>query len=101
MVRPLKNTLEQFIQMCVSAYRAKKPEAAQLFEAARKMAGDPNALPEYQMLGKVLQKIMLGEKNPDLSGLPEELAQVVREALGDSSSSSPSTSSGQASHETP
>jgi len=72
---------EQFIQMCVSAAREKRTEAPQLFEAAGKLAGDSNAPPEYQALGKVLQKIMLGDKAPDLSGLPEELAEALRKAL--------------------
>ena len=74
-------TAEQFIQVCVTTSREKKPEAAQLFEAAGKLAGDPNAPPEYRALGKVLQKVLMGDQHPDLSGLPEELARLVREAL--------------------
>ncbi|GAB1470001.1 hypothetical protein MASR2M66_08780 [Chloroflexota bacterium] len=44
-------------------------------------AVDPNAPPHFQALGAVLQRYMSGIKELDLSGLPAEIAQVVKEAL--------------------
>ncbi len=55
---------------------------AQLFEAMRGMAGDPDAPPEMRALGDVLLRILIGERNPNLDGLPPELASAVRGMLG-------------------
>jgi len=75
-------SVEQFIQQVITAARQKKPEEAeQFFNAASKMAADPNAPPEVRVLGKVLRAILAGEKSPDLSALPPELAALVRKAL--------------------
>jgi len=74
-------SVEQFIQEAVSAARQKKPVAEQFFNACGKMARDPNAPPEIRALGAVLQHILAGEKAPDLSALPPELAALVRKAL--------------------
>ena len=45
------------------------------------MAGDFNAPEELRALGKVLQRIMIGDTKVDLSSLPPELADQVRKAL--------------------
>ena len=74
-------TTEQFIEMCLTAAREKRPEAAELFDAATKMAADPNAPPEAQALGKALQQIMTGSKIPDLTSLPPEWAELIRKGL--------------------
>ena len=42
------------------------------------MVADPGAPPEIRALG---HEYMSGIPSPDLSGLPEELVQVVRRAL--------------------
>jgi tetratricopeptide (TPR) repeat protein len=73
--------VEAFVMGVVRAHREKRPEAPQLFEAVSKMAVDPNAPPERRELGRVLQQYMSGIKNPDLSRLPKELAEVVEKAL--------------------
>jgi hypothetical protein len=39
---------------------------------------DANAPKELQKLGRVLQRIMLGDKNVDLSGLREEWREVIQ-----------------------
>jgi hypothetical protein len=74
--------VRQFVQVVISAAKEKSADAEKYFENVSKMASDPNAPPEFQELGKVLRDYMAGVKNPDLSKLPEELAQVVREAIG-------------------
>lgn len=61
--------------------REKSPEASKLFESVSKMAVDPKAPSHYQELGRVLQKFMSGVKNPDLSSLPKEFAEIVQKAL--------------------
>jgi hypothetical protein len=42
------------------------------------MAADSSAPKEVQELGKVLQRVMLGARNVDLSGLPEEWREVIQ-----------------------
>lgn len=45
------------------------------------MAIDSNVPLELQELGKVLQRIMIGQKNVDLSALTDELREMVEKAL--------------------
>ena len=73
--------IRRFVGGLVQAVREKSPEAQRYFETVSKMAVDPKAPPPYQELGRVLQKVMSGIASPDLSALPAEWAQVVREAL--------------------
>ena len=54
----------------------------QLHAVTRGLAMDPNAPPELQGLGRVLNAILSGERQPDLSGLPPNLAAAVRQVLG-------------------
>ena len=74
-------TAEQFIAGAIQSAREKRPEAEEYFKSAQKMAADSSAPREVQELGRVLQRIMLGDKNVDLSGLREEWAEAVRKAL--------------------
>ncbi len=73
--------IEEFVQMIARAVQEKSAEAPKLFDAVSKMAVDSNAPPHYRELGSVLKKYMSGIKNPDLSKLPKEFAEIVRKAL--------------------
>ena len=73
--------IRSFVRGLAAAVREKSPDAQKYFESVSKMAVDPKAPPHYQELGRVLQKWMSGVSDPDLSSLPEEWAQVVRELL--------------------
>lgn len=53
----------------------------QLSQLTQQMAGDPNQPQEHRALGRVLTRILAGERTPDLSALPPELAQAVQEML--------------------
>ena len=72
-----------FVQAVVNAVREKSEDAPKYFEAVSKMAVDPKAPPSYQELGNVLKKFMSGIKNPDLSGLPKEIAEIVQKAINE------------------
>jgi len=74
-------TVQDFVHGAISAAKNHAPEAAQYFDATTKMVRDPNAPLEFQELGKVLQRILTGIKNPDLSHLPEELANLIKAEL--------------------
>ena len=74
-------TIEQFIAGAIQSAREKRPEAEQYFKQAQKIAIDSDAPAELQSLGVVLQRIMIGEKNVDLSALTSELREIVEKTL--------------------
>jgi hypothetical protein len=76
-------TLDQLLNMVAQACRpeAEPGLAAQLHGLTRQMAGDANAPTKLQALGRVLNQILSGERQPDLSALPPELAQGVESLL--------------------
>ena len=45
------------------------------------MAADSSVPAEMRELGRVLQRIMIGDKNVDLSSLPRKWAELVRKAM--------------------
>lgn len=51
------------------------------FMETRKMAADSSAPKELQELGRVLQRIMIGDRNVDLSSLPREWAEAVKKTI--------------------
>jgi len=51
------------------------------FKSAQKMAADSSVPAEMRELGRVLQRIMIGDKNVDLSSLPKEWAEAVERAM--------------------
>ena len=53
----------------------------QLHAATRTMVTDTDAPPELRALGSVLNRVLSGERDPDLSALPSELADRVRAML--------------------
>ena len=61
----------------------------QLSQLTQQMAGDPNQPQEHRALGRVLTRILAGERQPDLSALPPELAQAVQEMLDSLAGPSP------------
>lgn len=73
--------LRDFVQGLVKAARERSPDAQKYFEAVSKMAVDSDMPPHFQELGNVLKKYMSGIRNPDLSKLPKEIAEIVQKAL--------------------
>jgi hypothetical protein len=76
-------SLEDFLQMVVRACRPDAPPGLdeQLYKATRGMATQPNAPTGVRELGRVLNQVLAGERNPDLSALPPQLADKVRGVL--------------------
>jgi hypothetical protein len=56
-------------------------EAEECFKSAQKMAADSSVPAEVRELGRVIQRVMLGDTNVDLSSLPREWAEAVRRAV--------------------
>jgi hypothetical protein len=53
----------------------------QLFGLTRGLAGDSRLPAEIRSLGRVLNKVLAGVRDPDLSALPPDLAGQVRAML--------------------
>ena len=76
-------TLDDFLDMVAQACRPGAPPSLgeQLYGATRGMATQPNAPAGIRELGRVLNVILSGERDPDLAALPPELADKVRGVL--------------------
>jgi len=55
--------------------------AEQLHGATRNMATQADLPEEVRALGRVLNRVLSGERDPDLSGLPPQLADAVQGML--------------------
>jgi hypothetical protein len=71
-------TAEQFIAGAIQSAREKRPEAEEYFKSAQKMAADSSVPAEMRELGRVLQRIMIGDRNVDLSSLPREWGELIK-----------------------
>ena len=60
----------------------KRPEAEEYFKSAQKMAADSSVPAEMRELGRVLSRILAGDKKVDLSSLSREWAELVKKELG-------------------
>ena len=76
-------TLDDFLSMIVATCQPDAPEGLteQLLGATRGMAAQPTAPAGMRELGRVLNAILSGERNPDLADLPPDLADKVRGVL--------------------
>ncbi len=76
-------TLDDFLQQVVRACKPDAPPglAEQMQTATRGMATQPNLQPELRELGRVLNQIVSGDRNPDLAALHPQLAEAVRQML--------------------
>jgi tetratricopeptide (TPR) repeat protein len=73
-------TLPQLLEYIERAAKSDKELGGQLFTAFQQMsrADDPTS----SALGNVLLRVLVGEREPDLSKLPDEVASAVRGMLG-------------------
>lgn len=77
-------SLDDFLKLIVAAGRpdlAPPGLAEQMERATRGMATQPNAPEGMRELGRVLNAVLRGERDPDLSTLPPGLADKVRQVL--------------------
>ena len=74
-------TAEQFIAGAIQSAREKRPEAEEYFKSAQKLAADSSVPAEMRELGRVLQRIMIGDRNVDLSSLLREWAEAVKKTV--------------------
>jgi tetratricopeptide (TPR) repeat protein len=74
-------SLDKFIHEAILSVKMRNPFAEKYYSIASRMAIDSDSPLEIQELGVVLQSILIGTKKPDLSKLPNELAQYIRKEL--------------------
>ncbi len=51
------------------------------FKSAHQMAADSSVPVEMRELGRVLSRILAGDTNADLSGLPDEWREAVKKSM--------------------
>jgi tetratricopeptide (TPR) repeat protein len=73
-------TLSQLLEMVERAADGDQQLGGQLFTAFQQMARAEDPL--LSALGGVLLRVLIGERNPNLDGLPDDLASAVRGLLG-------------------
>ena len=72
---------DQWVALVRQARNGDQELAEQLSPILEQLASNADAPPEIQALAHVLLQLLAGETSPDLSGLPPELVEAVREAL--------------------
>jgi tetratricopeptide (TPR) repeat protein len=73
--------LDQLLDAVINACQSDAELGEQLFDFTRDLAADPAQPPDLRALGRVLQRVLAGERAPDLSDLPAELASAVQAML--------------------
>ncbi|MBI5296909.1 MAG: tetratricopeptide repeat protein [Chloroflexi bacterium] len=73
-------TLPQLLELVERAARGDQQLGGQLFNAFQGMARADD--PAMRALGNVLLRVLVGDHNPDLSALPDEVASLLRGMLG-------------------
>ena len=74
---PLETLLE-YVQRAVNGDRRL---LVQLFREMQRLAHHPTAPPEERALGEVLSLVLMGERRPDLSALPVDMALEIEQML--------------------
>lgn len=75
-------TLEQLLAFVEQAARGDQDLGLQLFQLLQQLLSDPQQPQELRALAGVLQRILIGDRNPVLDDLPGELASAVRGLVG-------------------
>ncbi len=73
-------TLPQLLELVERAARGDQQLGGQLFNAFQGMAKADD--PAMRALGNALLRVLVGDHNPDLSALPDEVASLIRGMLG-------------------
>jgi hypothetical protein len=73
--------LDQLLAYIERAVRGDRRLRVQLFREMQRLAHHPSAPLEERCLGEVLSRVLMGDRQPDLSGLPEDMAVEVQTTL--------------------
>lgn len=78
-------SLEELFAQIEKAISGDRALRAQLFRTMQKLSRHPQATPEDREIGRILARVLAGDRSPDLSALPQALAgelAVLLERLG-------------------
>lgn len=75
-------SLTEVLAYIERALRGDRRLLTQLFREFQQLANHPSAPQEERALGEVLGRILIGDRNPDLSRLDSEAAEELAEWLG-------------------
>jgi hypothetical protein len=73
--------LDQLLVYVEQAVRGDRHLLVQLFRQFQLLAHHPTAPGEERLLGEILCLVLMGERHPDLSRLPGEMAADIQEML--------------------
>jgi len=74
-------TLQQLLVYVERAVRGDRKLLVQLQRTFQQMASRPQVPPQERLLGEILSRVLMGDQDPDLSGLPEGAAREVAQML--------------------
>lgn len=74
-------TVNELLDLVLQAIEGNQQLGATLFQAMQQMASNPNTSQEMRDMGKTLSMILVGERKPDLSALPADIALEIKELL--------------------
>lgn len=74
-------TLDQLLVFVERAVRGERRLLVELFRQFQRLASLPEAPPEERLLGEILSRVLMGDRDPDLSALPPEAAEEIRAML--------------------
>ncbi len=69
--------LDQLLGYVEQAVRGDRRLLVGLFRQFQRLAHHPSAPPEERRLGEVLSRVLMGDRSPDLSGLPDDMTEEI------------------------
>lgn len=73
--------LDQILLLVERAIRGDRQLLVQLFHTFQRLAYLPQAPPEGRQLGMILSRLLMGDRQPDLSGLPPDMVDEIQDFL--------------------
>jgi hypothetical protein len=73
--------LDQLLLYVERAVRSDRRLLIQLFRTFQQLSSHPSAPSEDRALGEILSRILMGDRQPDLSGLPSDMANEVNDLV--------------------
>jgi hypothetical protein len=70
-------SLEQLLGYVEQAVCGDRRLLVSLFRELQRLAHHPTAPPEERRLGEMLSLVLMGERQPDLSGLPQDMVDEI------------------------
>lgn len=70
-------SLEQLLGYVEQAVRGDRRLLVSLFRELQRLAHHPTAPAEERRLGEVLSLVLMGDRQPDLSGLPQDMVEEI------------------------